>query len=47
MKYVEMGFGVSVLPDIMMQTKDKKRVHLRPLDDVEAGSGLVSVRYSS
>jgi DNA-binding transcriptional LysR family regulator len=40
MKYVEMGFGVSVLPDIMMSTKDKIRVHLRPLDDVEAGSGL-------
>lgn len=40
MKYVEMGFGVSVLPEIMMQAKDKKRVHLRPLDDVEAGTGL-------
>ena len=40
MKYVEMGFGVSVLPDIMMSTKDKIRMHLRPLDDVEAGSGL-------
>jgi DNA-binding transcriptional LysR family regulator len=40
MKYVEMGFGVSVLPEIMMQTTDKKRVHLRALDDVEAGTGL-------
>lgn len=40
MKYVEMGFGVSVLPDIMMSGKDRRRMHFRLLDEVQAGSGL-------
>jgi DNA-binding transcriptional LysR family regulator len=40
MKYVEMGFGVSVLPEIMIQPGVKKRFCFRDLNDVEAGSGV-------
>jgi len=40
MKYVEMGFGVSVLPEIMLRPKDQKRVYLRDLSEVEASSGF-------
>ena len=40
MKYVEMGFGVSVLPEIMLQPKDKKRLYYRDLSEIEASSGV-------
>jgi len=40
MKYVEMGFGISVLPEIMIQPGVRKRFCFRDLNEVEAGSGV-------
>jgi DNA-binding transcriptional LysR family regulator len=35
MRYVEMGFGVSWLPEIMLQPADERRVHLRDFGEIE------------
>ncbi|MFX1263913.1 MAG: LysR family transcriptional regulator [Promethearchaeota archaeon] len=43
MKYVELGFGISVLPGIALQPKDKSRFYLRPLSDI--GDALGYSRY--
>ena len=40
MKYVEMGFGVSVLPEIMIEPKAKRQLFLRDLNEVEAEAGF-------
>jgi len=40
MKYVQMGFGVSVLPEMVIQPKDKKRLYLRDLSEVDEKSGI-------
>jgi DNA-binding transcriptional LysR family regulator len=40
MTYVEMGFGVSVLPEIMIQPEAKKRLFLRDLSEVEEDAGF-------
>jgi DNA-binding transcriptional LysR family regulator len=40
MKYVEMGFGVSMLPGMVIQPKDKKRLYLRDLSEVDEKSGI-------
>jgi DNA-binding transcriptional LysR family regulator len=40
MKYVQMGFGISVLPEMVIQPKDKKRLYLRDLSEVDEKSGI-------
>jgi len=42
MKYVEMGFGVSVLPGIVLQhrDKDKKRLYMKDLSEVDKKFGF-------
>lgn len=40
MTYVEMGFGVSVLPEIMIQPRLRKRLFLRELSEIEEGAGF-------
>lgn len=39
-KYVEMGFGVSVLPEIMIQANDKKRIYFRDLVSINPNAGV-------
>lgn len=39
-KYVEMGFGVSVLPEISIQANDKKRLYFRDLVEIIPESGI-------
>jgi DNA-binding transcriptional LysR family regulator len=42
MKYVEMGFGVSVLPGIVIQhrDKDKKQLYMKDLSEVDNRFGF-------
>ena len=40
MKYVEMGFGVSMLPGMIIQPKDKNRLYLRDLSEVDEKGGI-------
>ncbi len=40
MKYVEMGFGVSMLPGMIIQPKDKKRLYLRDLSEIDEKAGI-------
>jgi DNA-binding transcriptional LysR family regulator len=40
MKYVEMGFGVSVIPEIMLQPKDRKRLYIRDLGEIDTETGI-------
>ena len=35
MRYVEMGFGISWLPEIVLQPQDKKRVHFKDFGEIE------------
>jgi hypothetical protein len=39
-KYVEMGFGVSVIPEIVIQPNDRKRLFLRDLTKIKTDSGI-------
>jgi len=40
MTYVEMGFGVSVLPDILVRKNMGKRIYFRDLEEVHPGAGV-------
>lgn len=40
MKYVEMGFGVSIMPEVMIQEKDKKRLYFRDLCEIDPEAGV-------
>lgn len=39
-KYVELGFGISILPGIVIQPKDKKRLYIRNLSDLDERVGF-------